>query len=540
MGKKLILDCTLRDGGYCIDWKFGQKNIDNIIRMLCKAGVDYVECGYLNDNADATIGRTQFSSIEMLEKNLTFLTKAKEKLLCMINVGEFDVHKLPKREKAPIAGIRVAFHKNKKIEAIEVCYWLKELGYDVFVQPMVTMDYSDEDFDSLIQDINQLNPFAMYIVDSFGVMKEEDLIRYISLINKSMRREIILGYHAHNNLQLSYSNAKAFLQLEDLDLVVDSTVYGMGRGAGNLNTELIMEHLIEKYNMNYKIDEVLDIYSEILSIFYEKKRWGYTIHNFLSAKCNCHPNYAIYLNEKNTLVMSAVHKILNSIPLEDRNIYNEGLIESLYVEYMSHNHSEKGHVKELISQIQNKAVLLLVPGKSIDDFYPHVQEYVESKEYIIISVNYCPIQTIVDYVFVSNMRRYSEIRNIDKRKLIVTSNVKADGYFACLDYSTLTNKEALVKDNAVLMLIRFLILWNVKSIKIAGLDGYSFDLENNYESRVLPIIEASDHLCEKNRALERMINAYSQKVPLELVTPEKNIIMRGGEIDASSYKISRS
>ena len=49
MSKIQLLDCTLRDGGYCNDWTFGQDNIHSIINGLLEANIDLIECGYLSN-----------------------------------------------------------------------------------------------------------------------------------------------------------------------------------------------------------------------------------------------------------------------------------------------------------------------------------------------------------------------------------------------------------------------------------------------------------------------------------------------------------
>ena len=94
MSKIQLLDCTLRDGGYCNDWTFGQDNIHSIINGLLEANIDLIECGYLSQKQEYNIDRTQYSSFEQLSR---FIPADKEgkSFVVMINYGEFNIDDIP-------------------------------------------------------------------------------------------------------------------------------------------------------------------------------------------------------------------------------------------------------------------------------------------------------------------------------------------------------------------------------------------------------------------------------------------------------------
>ena len=109
---------------------------------------------------------------------------------------------------------------------------------------MVSLSYTDEEFLDLIRRVNELEPYAFYIVDSFGMMKRKDLTRLFYLVEHNLNENIKIGFHSHNNMQLAYSNAQSLVDLHsDRELIIDASVYGMGRGAGNLNTELFVQYM---------------------------------------------------------------------------------------------------------------------------------------------------------------------------------------------------------------------------------------------------------------------------------------------------------
>lgn len=126
---------------------------------------------------------------------------------------------------------------------------------------MVTLSYSDEEFLKLIRQVNEFMPYAFYIVDSFGMMKGKDLTRLFYMIEHNLSEEISIGFHSHNNMQLAYSNAQTLINVRsNRNLIIDSSVYGMGRGAGNLNTELFVDYLNENYGTHYKLETASSYY----------------------------------------------------------------------------------------------------------------------------------------------------------------------------------------------------------------------------------------------------------------------------------------
>ena len=268
----ILLDCTLRDGGYVNNWNFGAEEIDFIVKKLTESKIDLIELGYFTKTRKTTNDTTLYDDLEKLDKKLN-----NKNNIVMINYGEADIDDIPAYSKIKnIYAIRVAFHKEKLDEAINFCKELKEKGWRVFAQPMVTMLYSNNELKKLVEKVNNLLPEALYIVDSFGTMREKDVKSKYEIIDKYLEPSISLGFHSHNNLQLSYSNVISFIELgQKRKIYIDSSVYGMGRGAGNLNTELIIEYL-NNYHKNYKEGPILEIIDECLKKEKEKKEWGYS------------------------------------------------------------------------------------------------------------------------------------------------------------------------------------------------------------------------------------------------------------------------
>lgn len=110
--------------------------------------------------------------------------------------------------------------------ALKFCEGIKSKGYKVYVQAMVSLSYSDEEFLRLIQYVNELKPYSFYIVDNFGVMKRKDLTGLFYMVEHNLAEGIAIGYHSHNNMQLAYANAQTLVDIRTKqELILDSSVF---------------------------------------------------------------------------------------------------------------------------------------------------------------------------------------------------------------------------------------------------------------------------------------------------------------------------
>ena len=513
-----VLDCTLRDGGYCNNWKFGAQNITRLIRSLEEANIDIIECGFVTKNVSYDKDSTKFPNFEKISQVIPE-TKKKCMYVCMINYGEYDVNEIPNVSDTRVDGIRVAFHKKDMKLAIDYADKLIKKGYKVFLQPMVSLNYTEEEFVELIRCANEIEPFAFYIVDSFGGMKGSDLLRLFYCVENLLNENIAIGFHSHNNMQLAYSNAEMLLTIKtSRSLIIDASIYGMGRGAGNLNTELIVESLNDFEGEKYYLTPILTVIDHVLNRLYQDKSWGYSIPNYLSAKNNVHPNYANYLVEKQTLRIQDMDMIFARMSKEKKAEFDKNYIDNMYFSYMQNGKCYETNLGLLKNVLQGQSVLIIAPGKSSVSEKDKVERFIKSEKPIIISINFEYKYANVDYIFVSNLRRYEELSEKAKRKCILTSNVLDSGEVLKVDYSSLLNDVEAVKDNAGLMLIDLLIKINVKNIRIAGMDGYLYACRQNYSDESLEFITEKGKFDERNEGMRVMLKKYSCCTDIKFIT----------------------
>lgn len=290
-----ILDCTLRDGGYVNDWQFGDDNAKEICRLISQSGVDYFEVGFIK-LCDYVKDKLEFSNMSQVAH---LFKPSNKKLSIMVEVGYgYPVSAFPEHSENSVDLVRVIMWKRMLKEGLEYCRQLKQKGYKVGVQATRTDQYTLEEFAEVCKMFSEINPDALYIVDTFGLLTKEKLLEYATVADQNLASGIRLGYHAHNNMQQAFSNAVAFMEHSwQHDIMLDASVYGMGRGAGNLCLELLLQYRNERGG-KYDVAPLYEVMDKYLMPFYEKSPWGYSMPYQLSAINGRNPSYVSFMQSK--------------------------------------------------------------------------------------------------------------------------------------------------------------------------------------------------------------------------------------------------
>lgn len=307
-----ILDCTLRDGGYVVDSQFGSHAIQKIIDELSNAKIDIIECGFLK-NQQSHQGSTVFKSI----KDVTQYLPANRPGVSYVMFADVSRYSLEHLEdfnpQHGISGIRACFFKHEKDQAVLFFKEVIKKGYQLYVQPVDILSYRPQELIALINVVNQIKAYSFAMVDTFGSMYPEDLKSYYQLINSHLDPAIGLGFHSHNNLQLSFALALELISLSSMgsrQIIIDSTLLGMGRGAGNTNTELLVQYL-NKQGRSYHFEGILELIESTIRSNYDVSLWGYSLANMLAGVYNSHVNSVKYLTDHKKS-MSEVKRILST------------------------------------------------------------------------------------------------------------------------------------------------------------------------------------------------------------------------------------
>lgn len=263
-----VLDCTLRDGGYYTNWDFNPNIVDSYIESMNKLPIDYLELGYRNNPEKEYLGRFGYCPVSIL-KDIRKLSE--KKLAVMLNEKSTKPEDLM-RLTAPIKGlvdmIRIAVDPKNLLRAVELAKTVKQQGFEVGFNIMYMSKW--DEYEGFYEQLPELNGVVdiMNMVDSFGgVMPNE-----VEVIVKRLRNVISckIGFHGHNNLEMGLINTLTAIEA-GVDSV-DCTILGMGRGAGNLNTELLLTYLNHK-GLPVDFNALSDVITSFQPL-YETHRWG--------------------------------------------------------------------------------------------------------------------------------------------------------------------------------------------------------------------------------------------------------------------------
>ena len=287
-----VVDCSIRDGGLMNNHQFSHEFVRNVYKALSKAGVDYIELGYRNS-------KKQFSAEEYgpwkhcEDEDILRVIDGIEsdaKIAVMGDVGRVDMDDIKLASESPVDMIRTAVYVKDIDKAIYMANEFHDKGYETTINVMaISRDQGPELDEAIDQMEKECKCDAVYIVDSFGALDQENVQHLMKRFKKGLKTKEI-GYHGHNNQQLAFSNTiEAIIQNATR---LDGTVFGIGRAAGNCHLELLLGFL---KNPKYDLKPVLDLIAEQFIPLRETLEWGYTIPYAITGMRNEHPRSAMAL-----------------------------------------------------------------------------------------------------------------------------------------------------------------------------------------------------------------------------------------------------
>ncbi len=510
-----LLDCTLRDGGRIINCAFPDEQILGISQGLTNANIDVIELGFLRSNCEYKGNSTFFTELDQLKRFIpgnrgnsmyvAFSDYGKE-------YGMWDFNRIKPREKDGIDGFRVGFRKKDLKNAIDTFKVVKDNGYVLFIQGVESLSYSDLEMLQAVEIINEIHPYSFGIVDTYGAMYKDDVLRFFGLLDHNLDEDIAIDFHSHNNMQLSFSFAQEVVEASRgvRPVIIDTTLEGLGKGTGNLNTELMVDFLNRKKYYTYDENEIFDIIDEYIEWIKKDHTWEYQIPYFMAGIYSSHANNIIYLQDKHRLGTKDIKNILSMIDPVKRKRYDYDNIERLYKEYSGTKVDDTVALHSIASELSSRNLLLMVPGNSLTSQVDVVDDFIRQQQPIILSVNF--VEERSDYVFFGNQRKYDRyIKDCKGKKVIVTSNVKGDHIDCLVDYNGVIDHGLKYFDNSTIMLLNLLLKAGVERFAIAGLDGFD-EKEQNYFSESYNISRYTDDYAQINSDLKCFLKNYSKRL----------------------------
>jgi 4-hydroxy 2-oxovalerate aldolase len=290
-----VVDVTVRDGGLMNNHRFSDEMVRGVYNACVAAGIDYMEIGYRTSKRLASpseYGPWKFCDEDDVRRivgdNDTDL-----KLCIMADAERCDYREdIPPKKDSVIDMIRVATYIHQVPIALDMIKDAHDKGYETTVNLMAASVVPQNELEGALELLCNSEVGALYLVDSFGAFYSEQVHYLVDLYQKFTKpRGKTLGMHAHNNCQLAYANTiEATIKGANM---LDSSMAGLGRGAGNCQTELLLGFL---HNPKYRLRPVLQCIQEHIEPMRSELRWGFDIPYMITGQLNEHPRAAMAFN----------------------------------------------------------------------------------------------------------------------------------------------------------------------------------------------------------------------------------------------------
>lgn len=494
-----ILDCTLRDGGYYNNWDFDNDLFLDYLDKIASSNIDFVELGLRNFPKEGFLGAFAYTtedflnSIELPEGPVYgVMVDAKTILSSSLPIEDAISELFVDSKISKIGLVRIAAHFDEIEMCEDIINSLHDLGYIVGLNLMQAGGKDDEIILKKVKLISNWNSLdVLYFADSLGNMDSTEVTRIISLIKSYWDKPI--GIHTHNNMGKGLNNSIA--AINEGVTWIDSTVTGMGRGAGNTQTEYLLTHLNNSnFEKKYNLEHIYDLVIKRFEKLQKKYNWGSNLLYYLGAQNNVHPTYIQnlltdqrYNDEEKLASISYLSSLNNS------NSYSDEVLTAA-LKFYNENCDINGadSVKGLF---QEKNILIITNSKSTHKYSKDIALYIEKYNPIVISINvnkFIPANLIDYYVISHNSKFLSEsnlYKNIQKPLILPKCRFTKDELdeiagLNFIDYGLDITKNILLPhenhvvipyDITVAYLLGILLESKIKTLSVVGFDGYMKD-----------------------------------------------------------------
>jgi len=491
----IFLDCTLRDGGYYTVWDFDHTLIQDYIAAVEAIGVDIIELGFRTRQKNGFKGACAYTTDDFIR---TLEVPEDIEFGVMINASEILIdgkysEKILKElfpedtETSQVSLVRVACHTYEVLEAIHACKWLKSKGFRVGFNLMQVGECSSEELISLAKIASRYPLDVLYFADSLGNMSPDKVLTVIELLRTHWQGAC--GFHAHDNMGLGLSNA--LYSINKGVTWVDSTVTGMGRGAGNVKTELLAIEIAQLRGVKCNMIPLMTLIESKFEPMKQKYRWGTNAFYYLSGKNNVHPSYVQEMMSDSRYNEEDLLAVIEHLHVEGGNQFSKSRLGKAR-NFYSNKPQGIWHPVDLM---KDKEVMLLGSGPGVSKHKIAIETYIKKMKPIVIALN---TQSAIDEDLIDARIACHPVRLLADCKIIakltqplitpasmLTSDVlEALSSINLLDYGmSIQNKQHMYKDTYCVLPNSLVTSYalavassgRAKIILLAGFDGYSSD-----------------------------------------------------------------
>lgn len=498
-----LVDCTLRDGGYYNQWDFNPELVDAYLNAMVALQVDFVEIGFRSVQNNGFKAGFAYTTDRFLQ-SLSIPQELKSKLGVMINGSElvkaglsseanFAHQELvlktlfsPKQD-SMITLVRIACHVNEFEACLNASDWLKSQGYTVGFNLMQIAECSESEIMRLAELASNHPIDVLYFADSMGSLTPVQVANITKAFRSAWLGE--LGIHTHDNMNQALANSIA--AVKSGITWVDSTVTGMGRGPGNVQTEYLVMALAQYRNTPFNLTKLLELirlYFKPLQMHYG---WGTNPYYYLAGQYGIHPSYIQEMIADSRYSEEDILAVIEHLKIEGGKKFSLGTLDAA-------RHFYQGQARGTwspVNMFKNREVVLLGAGPSVKQHRAAIEAYIQAKKPIVLALNTQSsiAQNLIDVRVACHPIRLladCETHVNLPQPLITPASMLPNDVLSSLNGKTLLDyglqvqgDTFLVKDThcvlptslVVAYALAILTSGNVKRLLLAGFDGYGAD-----------------------------------------------------------------
>ncbi len=528
-----ILDCTFRDGGYYNNWDFDRSVIQKYFHVMNNSNINVIELGFRNFPQDRFLGAFAYTTdtyIDSLNISSDILVGVMIDANSILN-SDYSIDKaiqilFQSKKKSRVDLVRIATNFININQCFKIAKTLKQIGYQVGLNIMQPQNQSEVELSKafkLVQSWELID--VLYFADSLGCMESDDVVRIASSLRSNWSGDI--GFHAHNNKGLAISNILS--AIDNGVTWIDSTILGMGRGAGNAQTENLLLELQKKNQIDYSLDALFDL---VLSDFLPLKNhygWGESLLYNLAAINNIHPTYIQEMVVGDRYSNKEILQAISFMSKLDASYYDEDLFL-----HARGNTNNKGSWNAK-NWCLNKEVLILGSGKNLQTYQEAVIQYIKTYKPIVISINIQSTfpKNFIDVYVSSNESKmliehglYTKItKPLITSKALLNNTLDVINIDELLDYGLnisegvfqVHEKECtLPYELSAGYALSLADIGKASSISLVGFDGYSLE-----DPRQNKMIELFDLFKEQSNQRITMLTPSTYNIPQGSIYADK-------------------
>jgi len=384
--KLKILDCTLRDGGYYNNWDFSKELIEDYLHAMSAAKIEFVELGFRFLKKDIYLGPCAYTTPSFLEtlnvpKNLKIgiMINAKDITSSNLSKAEIDKYFFEFSKKNKISFVRFACHLDEIQKIIPLCNQLGKKGIITAINLMQISEIKDQDVEKITKHVAKSKLDVFYFADSLGNLEPHNIVHISNLIKKNWKKDI--GFHAHDNMSRALINGVAAFN-NGINWI-DSTVTGMGRGAGNIQTEFALLQFSKYLNKNSDISLLLKLIEKRFSPMKNKYKWGTNPYYYLAGQHKIHPTFIQSMLNDLKLEPTEMLSAIDNLKKGEGKNFDRNLIE---VGKKIYKGKTKGTWNPL-NLIKRKNVLIIGSGPSSFKHSKAIENFIKKNKPFVIALN---------------------------------------------------------------------------------------------------------------------------------------------------------